>query len=130
MSMTKLHVGECSYCKETGELCTHGSTEHMQPQVAKVFLYLVEHKDEIVTREELFDAAWHDQVISDESLTRCISVIRRMLEKHDYGITIETLHKRGYRLSAVNKPWYQSHHLPYAVTAAAAIAAAVFVSMH
>jgi len=88
MSMSKVKVGECSFCKETGELCVQNHTEHLQPQVAKVFLCLLEHKDEIVTRDELLNAAWHDQIISDESLTRCISVIRKTLKKHECGIKV------------------------------------------
>lgn len=93
-----IKVGDCEYCDETGELVLGTETEHLQPQVAKVFLCLANHVDEVVTRNEIMEEAWHHQVISDECLTRCISVIRKTLKRHNSDLRVETLHKRGYRL--------------------------------
>jgi DNA-binding winged helix-turn-helix (wHTH) protein len=94
-----IKVGDCEYCDDTGELTLGGETEHLQPQVAKVFLCLANHVGEVVTRNDIMDQAWHHQVISDECLTRCISVIRKMLMRHNSHLHVETLHKRGYRLT-------------------------------
>lgn len=96
--MHTIRVGDCEYCEESGELRLGKEVEHLQPQVAKVFICLANHCDEVVTRNQLMDAAWHHQVISDECLTRCISVIRKILKRHDSQLSVQTLHKRGYRL--------------------------------
>lgn len=97
--MQVIKIGDCEYCEDTGELRMGGEVEHLQPQVAKVFVCLANHVDEVVTRDELIDKAWHHQVISDECLTRCISVIRKILKRHNSQLHVETLHKRGYRMS-------------------------------
>lgn len=100
--MQVIKVGDCEYCEETGELRMGSDVEHLQPQVAKVFVCLAHHVDEVVSRDELLDNAWHHQVISDECLTRCISVIRKTLKRHNSHLHVETLHKRGYRMSCAN----------------------------
>jgi len=97
--MHVIKVGDCEYCEETGELKMGQEVDHLQPQVAKVFVCLAQRVDEVVSRDELMDKAWHHQVISDECLTRCISVIRKTLKRHNSELKVETLHKRGYRMS-------------------------------
>jgi TolB-like protein/Tfp pilus assembly protein PilF len=64
-----------------------------------VLVILAEHASEVVTRDELFDAVWHGQVVSDERLTHTIAELRRALQD-DPGAPkyIETVPKRGYRL--------------------------------
>src|SRR5690606_16906441 len=53
---------------------------------------------EVITRAELFDAVWPNQTVSDDVLTRAVSVIRSQLTKLDPTTKfIETLPKRGYR---------------------------------
>lgn len=100
--MRKIIVGDCEYCDDTGELRVGHDIEHLQPQVAKVFVCLANNVDEVVSRDQLLDKAWHHQVISDECLTRCISVIRKTLKRHNSHLRVETLHKRGYRMSCAN----------------------------
>ncbi len=104
--MQVIKIGDCEYCEDTGELRMGGEVEHLQPQVAKVFVCLANHVDEVVTRDELIDKAWHHQVISDECLTRCISVIRKILKRHNSQLHVETLHKRGYRMSCEESPYH------------------------
>src|SRR5262245_24830959 len=54
----------------------------------------------LVTKEELLQAIWTNVTVSDESLTRCISDIRRALQDHDSRI-IKTVPRRGYRFEAL-----------------------------
>jgi TolB-like protein len=46
-----------------------------------VLVVLAEHAGEVVTRDELFEAVWQGQVVSDERLTHAIAELRRAL--HD-----------------------------------------------
>ena len=39
--------------------------------------YLIEHRDRVVLRQELFDRLWADRFVSDAALERCMAVIRR-----------------------------------------------------
>ena len=41
----------------------------MEPQVFGVLAYLVEHRDRVVTKNELLDKVWGDRFVSESALT-------------------------------------------------------------
>ena len=77
---------------------TLGESQRLSPVNLKLLAYLLRHQGELVSRTELFDAVWSNQIVSDDVLTRAISDIRTQLAKLDDSTKfIETLPKRGYR---------------------------------
>ena len=76
-----------------------GTSAGLRPQSVKVFNYLAQHRDRVVTRQEVEDNVWGDAVVTDESLTKCISEIRKALGDHNRTI-LKTFPKRGYQLVA------------------------------
>ena len=76
----------------------HGETQRLSPINLKLLGYLLKHHGQVVSRTDLFDAIWPNQLVSDDVLTRAVSDIRTQLAKLDTGTKfIETLPKRGYR---------------------------------
>lgn len=64
----------------------------------KVLCTLLTQPGRMVSRGEIFEAVWPNQVVSDDALTRCVSDIRGQLRKlSGRDEWIETLPKRGYR---------------------------------
>jgi class 3 adenylate cyclase len=61
----------------------------------EVLRYLVEHAGRVATKEELVEAVWPDVTVGDESLTQCISEVRRALGEESHRI-IKTVPRRGY----------------------------------
>jgi adenylate cyclase len=57
--------------------------------------YLVEHAGRVATQEELLRAFWPNVTIGDDSLTQCISEIRRAIGD-DRRQIIKTVPRRGY----------------------------------
>jgi len=77
----------------------NGEALHLEPKVMDVFVCLAEHANQLVTRDQLLEAVWHGQDVTDEPLTRAIGELRRAL--HDDRSDpeyIETVPKRGYCL--------------------------------
>ncbi len=73
----------------------------LEPRVADVLRYLVEHSGRVVTREELLQQVWNTQNISDDAITRCVNLIRRSFDDSAREPRVlQTLTKRGYRLIA------------------------------
>jgi TolB-like protein/DNA-binding winged helix-turn-helix (wHTH) protein/cytochrome c-type biogenesis protein CcmH/NrfG len=70
----------------------------LRPKTFAVLRYLVEHAEQLVTKDELMSAVWPDTVVGDDALTGCIRDLRKVLgdeaKKPRY---IETVHRRGYR---------------------------------
>lgn len=67
----------------------------MRPKSFDVLRYLVSNAGRVVCKDELIKAVWPDVVVTDDSLTRCISEIRRALGDKDKRI-IKTVARRGY----------------------------------
>ena len=67
----------------------------LRPKSFDVLRYLVEHSGRVVDKEEVIEAVWPDVTVTDESLTRCISDVRRALDDGSQQI-IKTVPKRGY----------------------------------
>lgn len=73
----------------------------VEPQVMNVLQVLSGYGENVATRKELLDKAWAHSVGTDESLTRSVSILRRAFSNLNQGSEIiQTVHKRGYRLSA------------------------------
>lgn len=96
--VTIYRIADVVFDPDACEITVDGKTEHLQPQVQAVLLSLVRHGGEVVSRGVLADEAWQGRQTSDESLTRCISVLRRQLERGAACHFIETIPKVGYRL--------------------------------
>ena len=63
-----------------------------------LLVYLVQHRDRIVSKDELIETIWHGRVISEAALSSRISAARRALGDNGNDQTlIRTLHKRGFR---------------------------------
>ncbi len=64
-------------------------------------VYLVEHRDRLVRKNELIDAVWPDVVVTDDSLIHAISVLRRALgDEPNKAHYVQTVPRRGYRFVA------------------------------
>src|SRR5262252_10184889 len=71
----------------------------LRPKSFDVLRYLVENAGRLVTKAELIDKIWPDVLVSEESLSRCISEVREAVGDGDHRI-IKTVPRRGYRFIA------------------------------
>jgi DNA-binding winged helix-turn-helix (wHTH) protein/tetratricopeptide (TPR) repeat protein len=78
-------------------LCLHGPSGRLELRRKSfdVLRYLVEHAGRVVPKEEMMNAVWPDAIVGDESLTQCISEVRRVLEDKSQRL-IKTVARRGY----------------------------------
>lgn len=70
----------------------------IEPRPLDVLLHLLRHAGEVVSREELLEAVYGHQHISDNALTNAIGKLRRALGDDAQAI-IATVHRIGYRLA-------------------------------
>jgi adenylate cyclase len=78
-------------------LCLDGPTgqANLRRKSFEVLRHLVERAGRVVTKEELIAAVWPDVTVGDESLTQCVSEVRRALGDRGQRI-IKTIARRGY----------------------------------
>ncbi len=72
----------------------------LRPKEFAVLRHLIDHADELVTKEDLFKAVWQPEnvIVGDDAITRCVYEIRKALQD-DTAIPhyIKTAPKYGYR---------------------------------
>lgn len=98
MQRDEYHFGEFHLKKN---LCLKKDSNiiFIPPKELLVLSYLVENAGKIVAKEEIINVAWGGGMVSDESLTRCIYVIRKLLREDKQTKYINTLYGKGYVFS-------------------------------
>ena len=73
-SFADVEVREREFCiVKAGELL------RVEPKAFRVLLFLIRSPHRLITKDELLDAVWSDCAVSDNSLTRCVALLRRSL---------------------------------------------------
>ena len=83
------------------ELRQDGRPVALEPQVFALLAFLVEHRDRLVSRDEIFEKVWDGRIVSDSALTSRVKSARRTLG--DDGKSqrfIKTVHGQGFRFVA------------------------------
>lgn len=75
----------------------------VEPKVMSVLCYLAANR-RVVSRQELFDHVWEDVIVSEESLTRCISLLRKVFDENPKNAKVlKTISGKGYMLTLAPK---------------------------
>ncbi|MFQ5418624.1 MAG: AAA family ATPase, partial [Myxococcota bacterium] len=93
--------GEYELDRSLYELRRSGAPIDVGPRIFDVLAYLIDHRDRLVSKEELVREVWDATAMSGSSVPTCIAAIRKLLgddpAKPEF---IETLRGRGYRFIA------------------------------
>ena len=110
----KLVIGLWTILPESGKVSCEktGDEIHLEPRLARLFSILGENVNNMVPRKQLIDEIWDDTLVNEESLTRAISDLRKMLKKQFVNPPkIETVPKRGYKMTVsmqlAKKPFWK-----------------------
>ena len=75
-----------------------GAQVHLAHKPFQVLLYLIEHRDRMVSRRELLDQFWEGHDVYEVTLSKCVGAIRKALDDHlENPRHIETRWAEGYR---------------------------------
>jgi DNA-binding winged helix-turn-helix (wHTH) protein/tetratricopeptide (TPR) repeat protein len=99
MEITPKWLQFSSFTLDLDRLCLFGPSGRasLRPKSFDVLRYLVAHPRRVINKDELIKAVWPNVIVTDESLTRCISDVRHALGDATQQI-IKTVPKRGYLL--------------------------------
>src|SRR5262245_1399022 len=99
--MTIHRFADCELDDSRYELRRGGAVVKVEPKTFDVLAYLVRCSDRVVTKDELLDALWPGQAVSESVLPKCIAAARRAVgDARTPGAVIQTVHGRGYRFVA------------------------------
>lgn len=93
--------GECYLDTERYILSRADSPVRLRAKVFDVLVYLITHRDRVISKDELRDQLWPGQFVGDAALSSCIKAVRRAVGDNgrDQRV-VATVHGRGYRFIA------------------------------
>ena len=98
-----------------------GQARPIEPLVFNLLAYLVQHRDRIVTRQELMDRLWTGKVVTESTLSGCIKAARQAVgDSGEEQFCIATILRRGYRFVAAVQEYEPSAATPLVPTASPA----------
>jgi TolB-like protein/DNA-binding winged helix-turn-helix (wHTH) protein/Tfp pilus assembly protein PilF len=78
-----------------------GAPMQIEPKVLRLLIYLIANRNRLVRKQELLDAVWQDAMVTENSLTRAIGLLRKALNEDGHVPRyIETVPTAGYRFIA------------------------------
>lgn len=89
---------QISIIPSLGQVKVAEQVARLTPINMKVLTVLLDHACKVVSRAEIYDRVWANQIVSDDTLTRAISDIRALFKSLSVEHKIiETIPKKGYR---------------------------------
>ncbi|MEZ5462264.1 tetratricopeptide repeat protein [Dokdonella sp.] len=93
--------GEFEMRPASHELLRNGQAVVVQPKVFDFIAYLVVNRSRLVDKNELLEAVWPRQIVTEAALSRCVMKARRALDEDaENPRAIHTVHGRGFRFVA------------------------------
>jgi len=90
-------VGEAEVRPEINAVVVNGEERRLRQQTMQVLTYLLERPGELIPKEQLIRAIWHDTAVTDDALVQCIVEIRKALgDDPRKPKFIRTVPKSGY----------------------------------
>jgi DNA-binding winged helix-turn-helix (wHTH) protein/tetratricopeptide (TPR) repeat protein len=71
----------------------------LEARPRELFLLLLSHVGEVVSKEEILQTVWPGRIVTDASVTKCVAQLRQVLGDFDHALIV-TAHGFGYRLVA------------------------------
>ena len=94
-------LGDALYTLRRGELFdSDGQLLALRAKSAQLMAMLLGEPGRIFNKDEIAREVWPDAIASDESISQCVSEIRRALNDGEHTI-VKTFPKRGYSINAV-----------------------------
>lgn len=93
----RYEFGEFTLDLAEQELRRGGATVHLTPKAMQLLGVLIEHRPNVVSRQDLYDQLWPDVVVQEANLKNLMADLREALDDHERkGKFLRTVHGRGY----------------------------------
>lgn len=90
--------GEVTVDARRLEVAREGAVVDLEPKSIRVLLYLVENRERVISKDELFEKVWAGVEVTDNALTRVVGQLRKGLgDDARQAKYIETVPTVGYR---------------------------------
>ncbi|MEO8483792.1 MAG: winged helix-turn-helix domain-containing protein, partial [Acidobacteriota bacterium] len=92
--------GACQLDTRSKQLVRQGEPVELSDRQFNILLLLISRAGDVVSKDLLIKAGWHDVIVGDSSLEKMIFQIRQRLDPDDLEHYIKTVARRGYQFVA------------------------------
>ncbi|HXE75014.1 MAG TPA: transcriptional regulator [Candidatus Xenobia bacterium] len=97
----RYQFGEFELDTATASLRRGGQEIALPPKAFQVLAYLIEHRTQVVSKQELVEALWKDTFVTDDALVQAITAVRKALgDDAESPRFIRTKPRVGYQFIA------------------------------
>jgi pimeloyl-ACP methyl ester carboxylesterase/DNA-binding winged helix-turn-helix (wHTH) protein len=93
-----VRFGNCELDGDRRELRSGAKPVHVQPQVFDLLVYMVTHRDRVISRDEMVQVVWKGRSVSDVTLNSRVNAARHAIgDDGQRQALIRTVPRRGFR---------------------------------
>ncbi|TIS49870.1 winged helix-turn-helix domain-containing protein [Mesorhizobium sp.] len=93
-----IRLGAYALDRERGLILKNGRPVDVRARTFSLLVFLAEHANRVVSRDQIFEVVWKGVVVTDDALTQTIRDLRNVLGEEGAAL-IKTVAKRGYMLA-------------------------------
>ncbi|WP_299074103.1 winged helix-turn-helix domain-containing protein [uncultured Paraglaciecola sp.] len=98
-------IKEFVFHEQQQTLTNEQNTLKIEPMMCELLAYFCQHQNQIISKEQLLEAVWHGRYVSDNTVSKLITKLRKVLQDNARNPEfIVTVPKRGYQFVADAKP--------------------------
>ena len=96
----RYRFGDCELDPRRRELYRGGAVAAVEPQVFDLLLYLIQHRERVISKDELISTVWQGRMVSESALFNRINAVRSAIgDTGQQQRLIKTLPRKGIRFS-------------------------------
>lgn len=96
---TRWRFGQVEFDARSAEIVVDGKSTQLERKPRELLRLFLNRPGELLTKADLLEAIWPARVVSESSVTNCISKLRNAIGDPD-GDIVRTIHGYGYRFAA------------------------------
>lgn len=100
MAPLKIRFADCTLDLDARQLVRGGIDTHLPPKAFELLKLLIENRPRVLPKTELIERVWPGVFVSDASLAKVVSRIRKAIGQEDDARIIRTVHGCGYAFAA------------------------------
>jgi TolB-like protein/Flp pilus assembly protein TadD len=90
--------GEYALDPDRRELTRHAEAVAIGPKVFDLLLYLIQNREQVVSKDNLLEAVWSGRIVSESTLTSHINAVRKAIgDNGEEQRLIRTIARKGFR---------------------------------
>jgi DNA-binding winged helix-turn-helix (wHTH) protein len=99
-TLVKIRFADCTLDVDARQLVRGGTIAHLPPKAFELLTLLIENRPRVLPKSELIERVWPGVFVSDASLAKVVSRIRKAIGQVDDTRIIRTVHGCGYAFAA------------------------------